>query len=145
MVERRRWDIDERYVGVADASDASPDIERLLAQSQEPGWITENAEAHLGSHVFATAERFGLGVVRLEVIDDVLEVDVRAADDVDWRSRRVAAFALIGAIAEGSTHVREATDRSDGLEFAVLTGVLPGDSDFATHGHLVRIRVVAAA
>ena len=55
---------------------------------------------------------------------------------------RIAAFGLIGAIAEGSTHIREAAPGRDGLDLVVLTGVLPGDTTFATHGHLVRIRVV---
>ena len=60
----------------------------------------------------------------------------------DWRVTRIAAFGLIGAIAEGSTHIREAAPGRDGLDLVVLTGVLPGDTTFATHGHLVRIRVV---
>jgi hypothetical protein len=145
VVERRRWDIDERFVGVADATATSPDIERLLAQSREPGWITEDAEAHLGSHLISAAGPLGLVVRRLEVIDAVLEIDVAATGDDDWRATRVAAFALIGAVAEGSTHVRELSPGRDGLDLAVLTGVLPGDSTFATHGHLLRIRVVPGA
>ena len=142
MVERRRWDIDERFVGVADATSASPDIERLLAQSREPGWITEDAEAHLGSHLISAAEPFGLEVRRLEVVDAVLEIDVAGPAGTDWRVTRIAAFGLIGAIAEGSTHIREMAPGRDGLDLVVLTGVLPGDTTFATHGHLVRIRVV---
>jgi hypothetical protein len=145
MVERRRWDIDERFVGVADATAASPDVERLLAQSREPGWVTEDAEAHLGSHLVSAAERAGLEVRRLEVVDAVLEIDVAAPDGTDWRSTRIAAFGLIGAIAEGSTHIREVSPGRDGLDLSVLAGVLPGDSGFATHGHLVRIRVVPGA
>jgi hypothetical protein len=145
MVERRRWDIDERFLGVADASATSPDIERLLAQSREPGWITEDAEAHLGSHLISAAGPLGLVVRRLEVIDDVLELDVAAAGDDDWRATRVAAFALIGAVAEGSTHIREVSPGRDGLDLEVLTGVLPGDTTFATHGHRLRIRVVPGA
>jgi hypothetical protein len=142
MVEPRRWDIDERFVGVADASSTSPDIERLLEQSREPGWITEDAEAHLGSHLISAAGPLGLVVRRLEVIDAVLEIDVAAAGHDDWRATRIAAFALIGAVAEGSTHVREVSPGREGLDLSVLTGVLPGDSTFATHGHLLRIRVV---
>ena len=142
MVERRRWDNDERFVGVADATSASSDIERLLAQSREPGWITEDAEAHLGSHLVSAAEQAGLEVRRLDVVDAVLEVDVSGPADTDWRATRNAAFGLIGAIAEGSTHIREVVPGRDGLDLAVLTGVLPGDTAFATHGHLVRIRVV---
>ena len=143
MVERRRWDIDERFVGVADATATTPDIERLLAQSREPGWITEDAEAHLGSHLISAAARAGLEVRRLETVDAVLEIDVGGLPGTDWRVTRIAAFGLIGAIAEGSTHIHEAVPGRDGLDLVVLTGVLPGDTDFATHGHLVRIRVVS--
>jgi hypothetical protein len=143
MVERRRWDIDERFVGVADATATSPDIERLLAQSREAGWITEDAEAHLGSHLISAAAGQGLQVRRLEVVDAVLELDVSGAID-DWRATRIAAFALIGGVAEGSTHIRETSPGREGLDLTVLTGVLPGDSPFATHGHLLRIRVVPA-
>ncbi len=145
MVERRRWDIDERFVGVADATATSADIERLLAQSSEPGWITEDAEAHLGSHLISAAAQAGLAVRRLETVDAVLEIDVAGPAGTDWRETRIAAFGLIGAIAEGSTHIREAVPGRDGLDLVVLTGVLPGDTGFATHGHLVRIRVVAGA
>ena len=142
MVELRRWDIDERFVGVADATATSPDIERLLAQSRAPGWIAEDAEAHLGSHLTSAAAQAGLEVRRLEAVDAVLEIDVAGPAGTDWRVTRIAAFGLIGAIAEGSTHIREAAPGRDGLDLVVLTGVLPGDTTFATHGHLVRIRVV---
>ena len=70
MSERRRWDIDERFVGVADATSSAPDIERLLVQTTEAGWITEDAEAHLGWHLRDAASTLGLTVSRLEVIDD---------------------------------------------------------------------------
>ena len=142
MVDKRRWDMDERFVGVADAQVATPDVERLLAMTREPGWITEDAAAHLGPACQAAAAAMRLDVRRMEVVDDVLHVDVTAPDGHDLRARRIEGFRLIGAIAESSTHVRERQTESGDLELDVVTGVLPGDTDFATHGHLVRIRVI---
>ncbi len=75
--------------------------------AEEPGWITEDAIAHLGPHCETAAEALGLDVVRLEAIDDVLELDVRLRDRRDRGARLIAAFALVGAFAEGSTHIRE--------------------------------------
>jgi hypothetical protein len=141
MSERRRWDIDERFVGVADAAASAPDIERLLTQATATGWITEDAEAHLGWHLRAAADALGLSVTRLEVVDDVLELEVHAPDDHDWGRRQVDAFGLAGSIAEDSTHVRMERHKPREMAIEVLTGVLPGDGTFATHGHLVRIRV----
>ena len=53
---------------------------------------------------------------------------------------RADAFALIGVVAEGSTHIRQiATD--EGIRYEVTTGMLDGDSGFAGHGHLLRLIV----
>jgi len=55
------------------------------------------------------------------------------------RDAHAAAYALIAAVAEASTSVREV--RPD--EYEVVTGMLPGDGAFATHGHVLRIRAIA--
>jgi hypothetical protein len=146
VAERRRWDSDERYTGVADARIASADVERLLAQTREPGWVTEEPELHLGPWCVAAASSLGLEVLRLEVVEHVLEVDVRsAAADADLGAGRVAAYGLVGAFAEASTHIREHRndDRSE-VVLEVVTGILPGDGYFATHGHSVRVRLLTA-
>ena len=78
MAKRRRWDTDERLVGVADAGGATDDVARLLAMTREAGWITEVRETRSGRDV---------------ILD-------------------------------------------------VVTGVMRGDNAFATHGHLVRIRIL---
>ena len=106
--ERRRWDTDERFSGVRDASAASPDIERLLTLAAEPGWITEDADAHLGPSVRAVAESLAVELVRLEVVDDILEIDVRLPKGSGSTAQQAVAFALVGAFAEPSTHVRQA-------------------------------------
>ena len=123
MIERRRWDIDERFVGVADAAASAPDIERLLVQATETGWITEDAEAHLGSHLRVAADALGLTVTRLEVVDAVLELDVDARRRRLGR-RQIDVFALAGAIAEDSTHVRMHRSKPRQMAIEVLMGVL---------------------
>jgi hypothetical protein len=141
MAERRRWDIDERFVGVADASAASKDVERLLAMTSVPGWVTEDALGHLGPSCTAAAAMLGVELTRMEVVDDVLEIDVQEVTRDEPRAPRILAYGLIGSFAEAATHVRET--RVDGaVALDVVTGVLPGDSAFASHGHLVRVRLV---
>jgi hypothetical protein len=141
MAERRRWDIDERFVGVADASVASTDVERLLAMTSVPGWVTEDALGHLGPSCTAAAAMLGVELTRMEVVDDVLEIDVQEVTRDEPRAPRILAYGLIGSFAEAATHVRET--RVDGaVALDVVTGVLPGDSAFASHGHLVRVRLV---
>ena len=141
MAERRRWDIDERFVGVADAVAASEDLERLLAMTSVPGWVIEDALEHLGPSCTAAAAMLGVELTRMEVVDDVLEIDVQDVIRDEPRAPRILAYGLIGSFAEAATHVRET--RVDGaVVLDVVTGVLPGDSAFATHGHLVRVRLV---
>jgi hypothetical protein len=143
MAERRRWDTDERLVGIADAAEATDDVERLLTMTREPGWVTEDALAHLGPSCARAAAELGLAIDRMEVVDAVLEIDVPMHDGQGTRAPRVDAYGLIGAFAEGATYVRET--RSDGdVILDVVTGVMPGDTAFATHGHLARIRLVGA-
>ena len=143
MAERRRWDIDERFVGVADARVTSEDVDRLLAMTAVPGWVTEDALAHLGPSCTAAAALLDIEIVRMEVVDHVLEVDIRPPEGAEVRAPRIVAYGLIGSFAEPSTHVREMRD-GDVVVLEVVTGVLPGDNAFATHGHLARIRLVGA-
>ena len=78
---------------------------------------------------------------RAEVVDAVLEVDITMLGG-SARTPTEAAYQLIGTFAEPSTHVVE-TKRDVGqeVEVVVTTGVLEGDSDFAPHGHVVRLSV----
>ena len=139
MAERRRWDTDERFVGVADAAFAGVEVERFLEMTLVHGWVTEDAMAHLGPWCTKAATDLGIDVVRMEVVGPVLEVDVRAGAGA--RPPRVDAYGLVGAFAEGATFVRETRADNDVI-LDVVTGVMPGDNDFATHGHVVRIRLV---
>ena len=143
MAERRRWDIDERFVGVADAATASADVERLLEMTRTAGWITEDALAHLGSSCTAAAEMLGVEIARMEVVDDILEVDLRQPPSDEARAPRIVAYGVVGSFAEAATHVRE-TREQGAVVLDVVTGMLPGDGAFATHGHLVRLRLLGA-
>ena len=143
MAERRRWDTDDRFVGVADARIASADVERLLEMTRTDGWVTEDALDHLGPSCTAAAAMLGVDIARMEVVDDVLEIDLGGPAFAEPRAPRIVAHGLIGSFAEGATHVRET--REDGaVVLDVVTGVLPGDSAFATHGHLARVRLLRA-
>ena len=144
MAERRRWDIDDRFVGVADADIASGDLDRLRSMTRVPGWVTEDALAHLGPSCEAAAAMLDIELVRLEAVDDILEADIRVPDHGEHRAPRIAAYGLIGSFAESSTHVRERRVGGDVI-LDVVTGVMPGDSAFASHGHLARVRILMDA
>jgi hypothetical protein len=141
MAQRRRWDTDERLVGIADASGATGDVERLLAMTREPGWVTEDALAHLGPSCTRAATDLGIEIARMEVVDAVLELDLPMPGADGARPPRVDAYGLIGAFAEGATYIRKSRSGKD-VVLDVVTGVMPGDSAFATHGHLARIRLI---
>ena len=143
MAERRRWDTDGRFVGVADAGRASQDVAALLAMTNEPGWVTEDALEHLGPSCTAAAADLRIEITRMEVVDAVLEIHMRATKDGPARASRVDAYGVIGAFAEGATYVRESRAGGDVI-LDVVTGVMPGDNAFATHGHMARLRIVGA-
>ena len=139
MVDRR-WDTDERGIGVRDATAFSAPVRELLDMLRRPGWVAEEPDAHLLPHLEATAAELGLGPVSWADVDGVLEVRVEVDEEARRNARLAAVFALVASIAEASTHVRE----TEPGVFEVLTGMLPGDGSFATHGHVVRIRTSPA-
>ena len=139
MVDRR-WDNDERGTGARDGTAFAAPVERLVETLGRPGWITEDPDAHLLPHLQATAADRGWTLTRWADVDGVLEVELDVGGKRAHKTRLEAAYALIGSIAEASTHVREA---EPGV-YEVLTGMLPGDGSFATHGHVVRMRTVLA-
>lgn len=51
---RKRWDTDERFAGVADASAFAAAVEALAELARRPGWVTEEPEepeVHLVPHL----------------------------------------------------------------------------------------------
>jgi uncharacterized protein YihD (DUF1040 family) len=137
---RRRWDIDERGHGVADAVAEVPELERLRAAMLEPEWVTEEPDLHLLPHIERASAERGWTVVRADVVDAVLDVEVHAPG---VRNPTEAAFLLLGTFAEPATHVATTThDVGREVGITITTGVLEGDSHFAPHGHVVRLRVL---
>jgi hypothetical protein len=110
-----------------------------------PHWVTEDADAHLLPHLRRMCER---GDVPLELQDSRVEedgtlvVDCRLEGEWNGSKAGVAAFALLGRIAEPGTFV-EKREWDDRLELDVVTGVVSDEGRYATHGHTVRLRVTA--
>jgi hypothetical protein len=135
---RRRWDTDERFTGVADASGFAAAADELAALARRPGWVAEEPEAHLVPHL--TSARTGLEVLDCAAgADGALDVTARPAAGAGQRDVRREAWALLGAIAEPAAIVRERRD-GDAVVFEVITGV-PDGAAFASHGHTVRLRI----
>ena len=75
--------------------------------------------------------------------DGTFEIDARwigAADPDRWHVR-AAAIALVGVVAESASLIHERRDADGVVSYDVVTGSLPDDTAFATHGHTLRLRV----
>ena len=135
----RRWDIDDRGIGIADAQEFEPPIRDLREAMRRPGWVTEDADAHLGVHLRGACAEPGSPwtcIAAAQGPDGVFDIEVAHTSDRSmdiWRE----AVALLSRIAEQSFHVRRVDDQT----FEAVTGMLAGEGDFATHGHTVRVRI----
>jgi hypothetical protein len=141
----RRWDLDERGTGIASGEPFGEGLDALREHMRAPGWVTEDADAHLLPHIRRACETGGYFDVLGERQDEdgVYVVRLTWRGERDLGSMREAVFALVGAFAESSTHVRQRT-LPDGVEYDVVTGMLPDETPFRTHGHLVRFRIEGA-
>jgi hypothetical protein len=141
---RRRWDADSRFVGVADASVFAVAIEELAMLARRPGWVTEEPEVHLVPHL-REASVAGLRLLDYRVRDDgVLDVSAEYPSGDSRRDIRRRAWALLGTIAEPAASVREHRDGNT-VVFHVVTGIPDGSSQFASHGHTLRLTLHPAA
>ncbi len=123
---RKRWDTDERFVGVADASVFAASVEELAALARRSGWVTEEPEVHLVPHL-RRADVVGLRLLDCRARDDgVLDVVAEYRPSDSRRDIRRRAWALIGAVAEPTASVCEHHD-ANAVVFGVVTGV-PDDS-----------------
>ncbi|WP_113702954.1 hypothetical protein [Nonomuraea lactucae] len=135
-MERRRWDEDERFGGVADGTAMLPVVRRLAEAMREGGWVTEDPDAHLLPHLRAVPGWEVLAERQLG--GGVYEVTARPLEPVEGVEAHRAAIRLLSVIAEPSFLVRQSAPRV----FDCVTGVMPGDPPgFASHGHLVRLIV----
>jgi hypothetical protein len=119
------------------------DLERLRSAMVLPDWVAEAPDLHLLPHVERACEANGWRVLRADVTDGVLEVDVATAAQ-SRGELRAAAFVLIGSFAEAATHVVATSPDDSSVEVTVTTGMLEGDGAFAPHGHVVRLSLRAA-
>ena len=109
----RRWDNDERGVGIADAVALAPRVEALAAAARERGWVAEDPDLHFWPHldraINAAGSRWRL--VRRHVDGDGTLVVEVAHDAVSGpgvvRPLRADAFALVGTLAESATFIEE--------------------------------------
>jgi hypothetical protein len=136
---KRRWDIDERGHGIADARQFADGARELVAAMETTDWVAEEPEAHLLPHIRRTCEGSPLSLVGAEVAEDgVLVVELRweAGDE----SHRPDVWRVIGSFAESASYLHQWSENGTDV-FDVVTGMLAGQTAFAPHGHTVRIRL----
>ena len=137
----RRWDTDARRHGVADARASLPAIRELEELAATPDWVAEDPESHLMPHLRSGFDAAGMTITAFAVeASGLLTVRVRASARRPAELRS-AMWAVLGEVAELSSHVRE-SHAGELVVFEVVTGVPPG-GEFATHGHTLRIEVAA--
>jgi hypothetical protein len=140
MTEHPRWDPDERGVGVADAAPMADSVGRLLDSMGRPGWVAEDAYAHLGKQLrelCAVPEAEFRWLSEEQTPDGVYVVELAATDGLKDLDLMRAAIRLLARIAEASFHMRLVDDST----VECVTGMLDGDGVFATHGHTIRLRL----
>jgi len=125
---------------VADGTSAAPAIAELLELSHRSEWVAEDPVAHLGASIRASLDALGISWIGDAVSPaGVYEVDVSHDPSLNRRALRLAAWTVIGTIAEASTHVREEHGPGSTV-FHVVTGMPDDTTPFATHGHVVLLR-----
>jgi hypothetical protein len=135
---RKRWDTDDRFTGVADASAFAPAVEELAALARRPGWVAEDPEIHLVPHLHS-ARADGVRIVEIGTGEDgVLAVVAECDRGASRGELRRRAWVLLGTIAEPAASVRERRD-GDAAVFEVVTGIPDGAGPFASHGHTLRL------
>ena len=137
---RRRWDGDERGRGIAGGASHVPHARRLVQALELPDWVAEDPEIHLLPHLERAALGLGFGLGGAAMDGATYELRLTWLGDQGRRPLRRAAHALVGAVAEESTHVVEWVD-GDTVVFDVATGMVADEAHFAPHGHLLRLRI----
>jgi hypothetical protein len=135
----RRWDIDERGHGIADARQFANSARELVAAMETTDWVTEEPEAHLLPHIRRICEGSVLSLVTAEVDEDgvlVVELHWEGGDESHWPE----VWRVIGSFAESASYLHQWSENGADV-FDVVTGMLAGETHFAPHGHTVRVRV----
>ncbi|MEV7005387.1 hypothetical protein [Streptosporangium sp. NPDC051022] len=148
-MERRRWDSDDRFIGIASGKAIAPSVEQLLAHMGRDGWVTEEPDVHLLPRLRQVADGpdSPWRITGAHLTDDsVYVVDLAPASGADGADRTDGAarglpmgdvLRLLSTIAEAAFFARQIDDRT--VDCAM--GMLDGDGVFATHGHLIRLRL----
>lgn len=139
---RVRWSGDQRGAGSSGGPMAGEALKELLADMRQHGWAAEEPVTHLGPKLEAWVASQAQA---RWTIDELSQDETQLLITARWsrpsgrmRDLRADAHALIGAMAESSTHVRQRV--VDGaVSYEVVTGEPRGH--FAPHGHLVVLRV----
>jgi hypothetical protein len=143
----RRWDGDERGRGVADASALADGARDLLEAMVEPDWVAEEPEAHLLPHLRRACEQASSALqlehARVEDDGSLFVALCWRGEREDRGGARAAAYSLIGQVAEAASYVRERRE-GDAVVYEVATGMLPSDTSFAPHGHVLTLRISPA-
>ena len=101
---RKRWDSDDRFTGMADASAFAPAVEELAALAHRPGWVAEDPGIHLAPHL-RSASVDGVRITQIRTGQDgVLAVDAEcdpgaigdAGDDLEDCCDTIAALPHTG-------------------------------------------------
>jgi hypothetical protein len=146
--KERRWDIDERGDGVADATDAAVRIDVLRAHAARPRWVAEEPEIHLWPHLDRAISADRSPWIRAGHSidpDGRFVVDLVHTPLSDDRSRgalKADVLRLLGLVIESATFI-EIGERHIDDQFVVdvVTGVLDDQSPYKAHGHTIRFRV----
>jgi hypothetical protein len=140
---RKRWDTDDRFTGVADASAFAPAVEELAVLARRPHWVAEDPELHLAPHL-RRASVDGLRISEIRTVQDgVLAVTAECDQGASRGELRRLAWALLGTIAEPAASVREHRDAHAAV-FEVVTGIPDDAGPFASHGHTLRLTLTPA-
>lgn len=141
-----RWDPDDRGIGVGDAGRHLAWLDALRAAADEDGWVAEEPQVHLLPHLLRRIADGAPWAIESSATepDGTLVLDLRwtGPAGTDRRTVRAAAYGLIGVVAEGATAIHERRE-ADVVTFEIVTGVLPGETAFASHGHTLRLRISA--
>ncbi len=133
----RRWDTDERGRGIADGAALAPGVHELVDALSIEDWIAEDPETHLLRHIEHACGEGGLELLDHRLDGAVFTVRIGWPGTPRPAEARAAAFAIAGSFAESATSVRQR-----GLSFEIVTGMLDPDTEFKSHGHLVRLELV---
>ena len=145
--KERRWDIDDRGHGVADARAFVTRIEELQRVAAAPDWVAEQPDAHLWPHLERAITAVGSPWMSgsWSIGDDGMLIVELVHAPVDGDRARAAlvgeVLRLVGLVIEGSTYIEFEERRSDDeVVVDVVTGMLEDQTPFKGHGHTLRLR-----